>query len=400
MTVWWIKVFTVLSLLSVAEISNAQKIYSEFSGNIAGDYRFFFDEGLYDGQRQGFPGFTTTPELFLEWQDGDQSLNVTAFARYNYRDESRSHVDIRELYWQKVKNDWELSIGLKKVYWGVTEAVHLVDIINQTDLLETFDGEAKLGQPMVHFSTITKVGILDLFYLPYFRKRSFPGINSRLRTSFIIETNDIGFESSKEETRPGFAARWSNSIGVVDIGVSHFYGTGREPLFLIDPTNPTSFNIFYPIINQTGLDVQATTGSFLWKFESIIRKTDAQDMFALDVGAEYTFGNIGGKGLDIGLIVEYLYDDRGRIALNSLQNDLFIGSRLAFNDTQSTEFLLGGIIDLDYSSKLLSIEGSRRIGDSWKFIAEVRLFRDVSNQEFVSFFRNDSFGQVSLTRYF
>ena len=41
--------------------------------------------------------------------------------------------------------DWSLSIGLGKVFWGVTEFNHLVDVINQTDLVEGIDGEAKLG---------------------------------------------------------------------------------------------------------------------------------------------------------------------------------------------------------------------------------------------------------------
>lgn len=403
MKVRWAMVFTVLSLfLSPNRLwsQDKSKTYSEFSGNVGVDYRYFFEDGLYDGQRTGFPGITVEPKYFLEWKGGEQSLNFTGFGRLNFRDDSRSHIDIRELYWQKAKNNWELSVGLKKLYWGVTEAVHLVDIINQTDQLETFDGEQKLGQPMVHYSLIFNLGTIDLFYMPYFRKRSFPGFNSRFRTSFVIESDDIGFESSMEETRPDFAARWSNSLGILDFGVSHFYGTGREPLFLPNPTDPSLFNIFYPIINQTGFDIQATTGPFLWKFESIIRKTDAQDMFALDAGAEYTFGNIGGKGLDIGIIAEYLYDDRGRLALSSLQNDVFIGSRLAFNDTQSTEFLFGGIIDLDHSTRLFSVEGSRRLGQSWKFTVEARLFEDVSEEEFLSFFRNDSFTQLSLARYF
>ncbi|MDD7885073.1 hypothetical protein [Flavivirga sp. 57AJ16] len=34
----------------------------------------------------------------------------------------------------------------------MTESNHLVDIINQTDAVETFDGEEKLGQPMVQLS--------------------------------------------------------------------------------------------------------------------------------------------------------------------------------------------------------------------------------------------------------
>ncbi|MFY0654786.1 MAG: hypothetical protein JXQ96_22330 [Cyclobacteriaceae bacterium] len=398
---WLVKVrwALLLTVLSFYQNASAQKkVQSDFSGYVGYSYQQFLETGLYENQRTGFPSFSFEPEFNLEWDEGSQSLNATAFGRLNFRDESRTHFDFRELYWRKVKNDWELSVGLKKIYWGVTEAVHLVDIINQTDQLETFDGEQKLGQPMVHYSVFTKIGTVDLFYLPYFRKRAFPGENGRLRTPFILEADDIGFQSDMEESRPGFAARWSSYVGVLDFGVSHFHGNGREPLFL--PNQDGSFNIFYPVIDQTGLDLQATTGPVLWKFETILRKNKYQEIFALDFGLEYTIGNVGGKGMDIGLIAEYLYDDRGDLALSGLQSDLFIGSRLAFNDVQSTEFLFGGIVDLERSTRLYSVEGSRRFGDSWTFAVEMRLFENVSQDEFLNFFRNDSFMQFTLEKHF
>jgi hypothetical protein len=83
-----------------------------------------------------------------------------------------------------------------------------------------------------------------------------------------------------------------------------------------------------------------------------------------------------------------------------MQSDLFVGSRLAFNDTQSTQFLFGGIIDLERSTRLVSVEGSRRLGESWTFDIEMRLFQDVSQKEFLNFFRDDSFLQFTLERYF
>ena len=64
--------------------------------------------------------------------------------------------------------DWSLSIGLGKVFWGVTEFNHLVDVINQTDLVEGIDGEAKLGQPKINLSLINHWGALDFFVLPGF----------------------------------------------------------------------------------------------------------------------------------------------------------------------------------------------------------------------------------------
>ncbi|MDA7657788.1 hypothetical protein N8737_03705, partial [Verrucomicrobia bacterium] len=101
---------------------------------------------------------------------------MTPFGRYDGADSERSHVDLREFHIQRIADQWEWRVGVSKVFWGVTESQHLVDVINQTDLVENVDGEDKLGQPMVNLSWISdQAGVIDLFYLPYFRERTFPG---------------------------------------------------------------------------------------------------------------------------------------------------------------------------------------------------------------------------------
>ncbi|MEP2026886.1 MAG: hypothetical protein ABJH98_08875 [Reichenbachiella sp.] len=378
--------------------AQSKEVYTEFSGNVGFEYRYFMNEGLYSGQKDHFPAFSIQPEYYVEWQGGKYILNFTGFGRVDFTDPERNHLDIRELYWQTVNNKWELSVGLKKIYWGVTEAAHLVDIINQTDNLESFDGEQKLGQFMLHYSYMTNFGTFDLFAMSFFRKRQFPGVDGRLRTPDPITDSQLDFESGMNETRPEGAIRWSHYFGPVDIGFSYFYGNGREPIVGINDDG-SLFGV-YPVIKQAGIDLQATTGPILWKFESIIRRSDIQDMKALDVGFEYTFGNIGGSGIDLGLLGEYLYDDRGDLALSSLQSDVFIGSRLAFNDVQSTEILFGTILDVNRSTQLISLEGSRRFGESLKANLEMRLFRKVSDEEFIYLFRADDFLKLELDWYF
>ncbi|SMD39025.1 hypothetical protein SAMN04488029_4008 [Reichenbachiella faecimaris] len=378
--------------------AQSEEVYTEFSGNLGFEYRYFTQDGLYPGQNDHFPAFSIQPEYYVEWQGGTHILNFTGFARVDLTDSERNHLDIRELYWQIVNNNWEFSVGLKKIYWGVTEAAHLVDIINQTDNLESFDGEQKLGQFMAHYSYNTNIGTFDLFAMSFFRKRQFPGVDGRLRTPDPITENQLDFESSMDETRPEGAIRWSHYFGPVDIGLSYFYGNGREPIVGIN--NDGSLFGIYPVIKQTGIDIQTTTGPVLWKFESIIRRSDIQDMKALDVGLEYTFGNIGGSGIDLGLLGEYLYDDRGDRALSSLQSDAFVGGRLAFNDVQSTEFLFGTILDVNRSTRLISLEGNRRFGESLKASVEMRLFQNVSEEEFIYLFRDDDFLKFELGWYF
>ena len=393
--------FAAILIITIDGIYGQEKntVSQDFELEVEAEYRYFYTNVLFNDQGNNFPSIAFRPEYTVEWNKGYESINFTGFFRFD-RDNKRTHWDIRELYYQKAKDNWELSIGLKKVYWGVTESNHLVDIINQTDQVESFDGEDKLGQPMVQFTyTTDSFGSFDFFYLPYHRKRTFAGKKGRLRFPVVIDKDDLSYESGAEEWRQDLAVRWSHFFGAFDLGISHFYGTGREPLFTFDSFG--NINAFYPVINQTGIDLQITHNAYLWKLESIYRSADAQDFFALVAGLEYTFSNIDGNGLDIGLIGEYLYDDRDTLSLNGLQNDLFFGGRIAFNDVKDTSILIGGITDMESSSTIFSVEASRRIGESWKAEIEARIFNNIDANEFIlSNFQNDSFLRFSISKYF
>lgn len=384
--------FLLLSQLSYSQ----EKNYSDFSLKLSAEDRFFFKEGLYEGQKRNYLSVSAQPEYTVQWDDEKFLFKVTLFGRWDQHDQRRTHADIRELYWQMVKSNHELSIGLKKIFWGVTESAHLVNIINQTDVVESFDGEEKLGQPMIHYSYQSNVGTFDLFYMQYFRKPKFPGKNGRLRTPFLITDDLIQFESDLEEYRPEVAFRWSHYIGKFDFGISHFYGTSRQPLI----KDLEDFQPIFAVINQTGVDVQATTGPVLWKAEAIFNRNDILNFTALAAGFEYTFGNVNGKGLDIGMLGEYLYDSRDNLSLNSLQNDIFAGTRFAFNNTQDTQLLAGVIVDLQRNTQLASIEANQRLGESWKVELEGRFFINASKKEFIYFMRDDSFMRLVINKYF
>jgi hypothetical protein len=342
------------------------------------------------------------PEFYYEWSGGDQSILFVPFARLDQHNGERTHFDIREFYWQRVWNSFELSIGLRKIFWGVTESQHLVDIINQSDLVENLDTEDKLGQPMVNLTVIQDWGILDFFVMPYFRERPFLKDEARLRIPVPIDTELTGYESNAEEKHIDWAVRWFHTLGIFDIGLSHFSGTSREPLIVptLNSSLDSVFAPFYNIIDQTGLDLQATTGGWLLKLEAINRFGQGDRFFAATAGFEYTFSNIKNSGIDVGLIMEYHYDERGKEGLAPFDDDIFFGSRLAFNDVQSTDILAGAIIDRDTGSSFLNLEASRRLGDRYKLEVEFRGFVNASPEEIFYGLRKDHYFQLELARYF
>jgi hypothetical protein len=371
----------------------------EWSGYVSGELRAFADSPQDDRQHGNNVSLSAQPEYYTRWDGGDQSFVFVPFLRWDQNDEERSHVDIRELAWLKAADDWELRAGIRKVFWGVTESQHLVDIINQTDLVEAPDGEEKLGQPMLNLALIRDWGTLDLFVLPGFRERSFPGVDGRLRPALPVDTDHAQYESSQGEEHIDYAARWSHYLGQWDFGLSAFNGTSRDPR-LAPNGGGTALIPYYEQIAQLGLELQATLGNWLWKLEAIHRDGEQENYSAATAGFEYTFVGIMDSAADLGVIAEVLYDDRGDDATTPFADDILLGARFTLNDEQSTELLCGVIFDSDDSSRMFNLESSRRIGNQWKISLEGRAFINIPDSDPLAGLRKDDYLQLELARYF
>lgn len=373
----------------------------QWSGYLAFDSRSFLSDAAYDGQDDGDLSLAFEPEYYREWRDGRDSFTFVPFFRYDSRDSERSHVDVRELHWQRIERDWELRVGISKVFWGVTESQHLVDVINQTDLVESPDGEDKLGQPMIRLALFRSWGTLELFVLPGFRERTYPGRDGRLRPALPIDTDGARYESAAGEGHVDAAIRWSHVVGPFDLGLSYFKGTGRDPLLISGGTRDEPRLVpFYQQIDQVGLDLQATTGGWLWKLEAVHRAGLEEDYNAVTGGFEYTFGSPFGTSFDVGFLLEYLWDERGEDATTSFEDDVFLGTRWAFNDTQSTEILAGAIVDVDSRASFLLLEASRRLFDAWKLELEMRAFTGVPTDDPAAAIRSDDHFLLRIARHF
>jgi hypothetical protein len=406
---------TTVAVCGLAAAAQAQ----ELTGKVFVEGRLFPTASIA-GLARGNVSIAVEPEWYAEWDDGRQTLTVVPFARLDQHDDARTHADIRELTWTVIGDTWELRTGVRKVFWGVTESNHLVDIINQTDLVEDLDGEEKLGQPMVNLALIRDWGTLDAYALLGFRERRFFGSDGRPGIPFPLDTSRARFESTRGKTRLDWAVRWSHAIGPLDIGLSQFHGTSRDPRFLPDvpggdaageallsglltgsegsiPDGVTLLPI-YDIIEQTGLDLQITSGGWLWKLEAINRAGQGVRYAALTGGFEYTFGNMRASGIDLGVLTEYSFDERDAWALTPLEDDVFVGARFALNDVQRTEILGGAAIDRESGASFTNVEASRRVGDNSTLDLEFRGFVRVPVDDlFLYGIREDDYLQARWT---
>ena len=408
-------------------------IEHSFSGRYSLESRWYPQSAAYPGQRSHATGFVVEPTLFLEDPEG-RSFTLTPFFRFDGADSRRTHADVREayllLFGELDKGEWEARLGVDRVFWGVAELYNPVDIVNQSDLVEHPDGKTKLGQPMAHLTFAGDWGTAELFALPWHRERTFPGRHGRLRSGLVVDPDLVEYESGAEERHLDVAARYSHSFGLLDIGLSVFDGTSREPSIrpvlrpLLDPTgapvrNPEtgqpilvpgdSLAPYYPQIRQFGLDAQITAESFLLKLEAIHRTGapnvpsprhpfgEEEDYAAFVIGGEYTIHSLFESAADLSLLGEWHRDDRGRRSTHQFQNDVFLAARLGFNDVEGTEVTAAIVADTDYGSRTVSVEFSRRLTDEWSLRLETTAMLDIDEADPIRTTWRDSFVGAELT---
>lgn len=429
----------------------------KFTGYLEGELRYYPTEGLIKEQKDSFVSIALEPEL--TWKDTSENhgARIKLFGRYSDPDGNRSHGDVREMYYNYAGLGWQIELGINKVYWGVVESLHLVDIINQTDNVESVNGEEKLGQPMLSLSLEKNGGNFDFYILPYFREREFTTGPERFQISqngqrLSLDEDNVFYESSDKENHIDYAIKLGNYFGDLDISILYFTGTSRDPLVILSAINqttfqPTKFSAYYEQLSQVGIELQYLYEDWAFKYEGTTKQLDSGDYNSGVIGFEYTLSDIGSAGYDLGLLVEYLWNDRKDVSiknysydaldlteailtqllidsgldpelalatvagldrqftlaadyLSPFQNDIFIGTRFALNDINSTDFLAGVIIDADDQTTSASFEGSTRIGNSVRVTLNIYLFENVAKKSAFYPLRKDDQIEAKVAWYF
>ncbi len=428
-----------ITLLALLTPATALGFEAGFEGYIEPEVTLFAEEGALTDQERYNLSLAGQLELDLYWADDKVHVALHPFGRVDLNDDNRTHWDLRQARLELLPHDRvALSIGLSQIFWGVTEVVHLVDIVNQTDGVEGFDGEDKLGQPMAQaVIDFGDYGILDMMVMPFFRERTFADDDGgRPRFPLPIDRDFTTYENADADRNIDWAARYSIVLGDYDLGLSYFSGTARAPdlvpVVLVGgaacapspataygrppcptppgfplnllPYTPPSIDVrlapHYPQLQQLAFDGTATLQNWLLKLEVSGRQVHDQHDFAITGGVEYSFYQIFNTNGDLGIVAEYAFDDRGEDLAAPFQNDAIFGLRWALNNTQSTALLVAGTFDVDNGTSTMSIEGDTRIGEISKLTIEGRFFLDTAPTDPLSFFEKDSFLQLRYAVYF
>lgn len=400
----------------------------DWRGNVSSEFTYFPKSSVGTNNWKFNSSIAAEVELTHDLTDAIR-LTMHPFIRWDQQDDERSRVGVRELLLSTSGDTWEFNAGLGTVFWGVTESRNPVDIINQTDSIEDIAGDEKLGQLMLNLKWFSDYGDFEAFLLPQHHKRTFSGADGRPFAGITVNPDLTSYESNQGSTHTDIALRWAHSFDAWDVGLHYFDGTSRDPI-LIPQVIATTAELAprYPLIKQLGLDAQGLYGDLAIKTE-LIHQTGNEITSHVEAvtGLEYTLvGFLSplqendklpqdwctpdtrnilkmlacNDRLDLGIVLEYLWDERGQQSAHPFQNDLLAGLRFAFNDAASSDALMGIVQDLDGGATTLSLETSTRIYESYRLKLLGRQFLNTKEDSSFSTIKNESFLQLELSYFF
>jgi len=386
--------FLYLSLLILSK--NVFAVEYKSYGYIQPEFSYFIDGKGKHNQSVDKSSVYGQGTFIAYLQENSSKITIRAIGRYDDKDNNRTYFDLQKFKYEYFLDDATLSIGNDIIFWGVNESFHVVDIINQSNIAENLAGTKKLGQPMIALSLYEEIGDVSVYLMPYFRERIFPGSNGRPRYAGEIEQDTVSYESSKEEKKVDIAIRFSKVLDDFDIGISHFRGNARDPELTVNQST-LKLDQYYPILSQTSIDIQATKESWLYKLEALTGKIESENHVRTAGGVEYTFYGINGTPQDLGIVAEYLFDDRSS---NPFNNETALAIRWNKNDINATTLLAGTYLDLRGDSNRFFCEYEKRLRDDLKLFLDASLNGHINSKDFTYAFSEDSSLTIKIAKYF
>jgi hypothetical protein len=234
----------------------------------------------------------------------------------DYDNNSRKYIKSLESYIKYYANNYEILIGRDIKYWGSLELYNVTDIYNQKNIVNNlYDQDKKLGT------------------------------NNITYTYFLENDNELVLILSENNKQYIKYSGSSNDI------------ISRDFSYIISSDEFITYHTFIQEENIVKFE-------YKYNFD--------ENKYQSGLGLEHTLYNFINKK-DLGILLEY-YKSNELVLLN---DDLFLGCRLTFNDTNNSDIIMGIIDDISTNNHSKSIEYNTRIYDNTKI--NIVYMSDINN---------------------
>ncbi|GLR76780.1 hypothetical protein [Aliivibrio sifiae] len=322
------------------------------------------------------------------------NYNLRLYGQKGINEYTEGYFDptIAKINW--IGDSYQIDVGYDLIYWGVTEGINVINIINQRDQIRDYFQKQGLGQSMVAVSYFEDSVTVDGYILPRFEELNYGGTQRPWGLGLPVDASQSTYESSKGKNHTDYAARISGMLDDLEFGFVYFNGTYRQPIYKVDG-EIENLAPHYVLGNTFGLDAQYIMDSNIYKFELGYFKPNSYDSYvSTTFGVERTLGSSWfGEG-ESTVYAEYYYDSRQDDNTVAFQNDIFLAYKYTTYNVYDLETTIGGIIDTQYGGVIGTLEITGKLTNNIKVSVELIYFNS-SDPNDALFYSND-FDQLSF----
>lgn len=352
--------FMALVLLSIK--ANADTIFDFIDLDLATTSRYYYVAAEGDSNNKYSKGFKAEAKFNYKYEN--IRFNGLAFTNWDSTDDSRSYSNIRQANIYVNNNNFTFGLGVDTFFWGVSESINVVNVLNQSDIMESLDGKVKYGQTFVSINTRFSNGDFSFYYLPLFQEQSFP---ERPSYGLAISKNAV-FEHDKK--RGGIAARGLFYFDRLEFALSYFKGTRRSALLARHATEMAVLTPYYIQTVNYLVDGVYIAEDFTLKFEAKTGLEQNAGFTTFNLGIEYPSYAFSKLVEEVIFIAEYAFDDRKLSAETHGQNDIFLGGKFNFGYSEQGNVRFLYSYDFDYRSQYAELSYEYRLNDYFRFKAK------------------------------
>jgi len=337
--------------------------------------------------------FTLKQTLEFKYEKDDLTAFAKLYAQEDYYDflsedehNERTFARLDELFLKVDYEDDSIQAGKNIKFWGALELRNIVDGFNPKEFRDDmFSKTNKCGvwnASYSHYTESAEITLIVKLNEPDQKMASYPYVYYFF-PEFV--TYEDKLESSHGVDRPSLYLLYSGTTETeyaLDFAFIYEYGYDSQRYFTPDnPLNlalglPTEFRQNAYIASKFMIYNTLVVDSTLIKLEALYAKVDVDaavgDYSHVAVGFEHTVENFY-KSAGLGLIGEYYnyrtYDGEKYSDLElfeTMQNDLFLGLRYSFNDSDDASIVGGVVADFEYDEEVYYFKYDSRLGDSFR----------------------------------
>lgn len=312
----------------------------------------------------------------IKFENDYFSTNISFDYLYSSEYKKRRYLLLNELYFTNESDNYTINIGKSIKFWGELEGYNIGDIYNQKNyLLDPFDKDKKLGSIGGDFRYYFDDDYVDVGIKVYEKNIKYP------KTDMPYSPFNIAYDKSLQPSNQlnSFYLIYNfltqNSIDSENrIIIYHGYDNKRYFTLKNSSLSQTSYKV-----DKIMFLSHILYNDYIFKTElsytDVIDDDEISDYRQLSFGIERGFYEI--LGYDINLYTEYYnyhYKDDSKIKNVDISelynNDIFIATKINFNNLQNSELKLGILYDVKDYEKVYKTTFNSRVFSDFIFSSE------------------------------